>query len=173
MLAPFSPTRPRSRAASRGRPIRTYVGTVSPVWQPQKTNWCHGLTAESDTSRLVPAFVGCLRAQRSLSFLHASLPPLRRSRPRLRCVRAARWRCPSLRRPRFVTMTLALTAMMTAISAVHWKAARALFRFRKSRRAGWHAFLANVKMPAAFGPTRPRTRATSCGRPICTYVGTV
>ena len=29
-----------------------------------------------------------------------------------------------------------LTAVMTAISAVHWKAARALFRFRKSSAAG-------------------------------------
>ena len=35
-------------------------------------------------------------------------------------------------------MTLALTAVMTAISAVHRKAARALFRFRKSSGAGWH-----------------------------------
>ena len=35
-------------------------------------------------------------------------------------------------------MTFAVTAMKTAISAVHWKAARALFRFRKFRRAGWH-----------------------------------
>ena len=68
---------------------------------------------------------------------------------------------------------LALTAVMTAISGMHWKAARALFRFRKSRRAGRHDLLAIVKMPAAFGPTRPRTRATSCGRPIRTYVGTV
>ena len=33
---------------------------------------------------------------------------------------------------------LALTVVMTAISAVHWKAARALFRFRKFSRAGWH-----------------------------------
>ena len=35
-------------------------------------------------------------------------------------------------------MTLALTAVMTAISAVHQKAARALFRFRKLIAAGWH-----------------------------------
>ena len=35
-------------------------------------------------------------------------------------------------------MTFAVTAMLTAISAVHWKAARALFRFRKFSRAGWH-----------------------------------
>ena len=33
---------------------------------------------------------------------------------------------------------LALTAVMTAISAVHQKAARALFRFRKSAAAGQH-----------------------------------
>ena len=51
---------------------------------------------------------------------------------------------------------LGLTAVMTAISAVHRKDARALFRFRKSRRAGRHDLLAIVKMPAAFGPTRPR-----------------
>ena len=46
---------------------------------------------------------------------------------------------------------LALTAVMTAISAVHRKAARALFRFRKLSRAGRHDLLAIVKMPAAFG----------------------
>ena len=68
---------------------------------------------------------------------------------------------------------LALTAVMTAISAVHRKDARALFRFRKSAAAGQHDLLAIVKMPAAFGPTRPRSRATSRGRPIRTYVGTV
>ena len=68
---------------------------------------------------------------------------------------------------------LALTAVMTATSAVHRKAARALFRFRKSAAAGQHDLLAIVKMPAAFGPTRPRSRATSRGRPIRTYVGTV
>ena len=67
---------------------------------------------------------------------------------------------------------LALTAVMTAISAVHRKDARALFRFRKSAAAGQHDLLAIVKMPAAFGPTRPRSRATSRGRPIRTYVGT-
>ena len=66
-----------------------------------------------------------------------------------------------------------LTAVMTAISAVHRKAARALFRFRKFSRAGQHDLLAIVKMPAAFGPTRPRSRTTSRGRPIRTYVGTV
>ena len=68
---------------------------------------------------------------------------------------------------------LALTAVMTAISAVHRKAARALFRFRKFIATGQHDLLAIVKMPAAFGPTRPRSRATSRGRPIRTYVGTV
>ena len=35
-------------------------------------------------------------------------------------------------------MTFALTAVMAAISAVHRKAARALFRFRKLIAAGWH-----------------------------------
>ena len=68
---------------------------------------------------------------------------------------------------------LALTAVMTAISAVHQKAARALLRFRKFIATGRHDLLAIVKMPAAFGPTRPRSRATSRGRPIRTYVGTV
>ena len=53
MPAAFGPTRPRSRAKSCRRPIRTYVGTTLPAWQPQPTNWCHGLTAESDTGRLV------------------------------------------------------------------------------------------------------------------------
>ena len=53
MPAAFGPTRPRSCATSRGRPIRTYVGTVLPAWQPQKTNWCHGLTAESENCRPV------------------------------------------------------------------------------------------------------------------------
>ena len=67
---------------------------------------------------------------------------------------------------------LALTAVLTAISAVHRKDARALFRFRKSAAAGQHDLLAIVKMPAAFGPTRPRSRATSRGRPIRTCVGT-
>ena len=67
---------------------------------------------------------------------------------------------------------LALTAVMTAISAVHRKDARALFRFRNSAAAGRHDLFGNVKMPAAFGPTRQRTRAKSRGRPIRTYVGT-
>ena len=69
-------------------------------------------------------------------------------------------------------MRLALTAVMTAISAVHQKAARALLRFRKCGGAGRHDLFGNVKMPAAFGPTRQRTRAKSRGRPIRTYVGT-
>ena len=34
------------------------------------------------------------------------------------------------------TMTFGLTAVMTSISAMHQKAARALFRFRKSGAAG-------------------------------------
>ena len=50
-------------------------------------------------------------------------------------------------------MTLALTAVMTAISAVLRKVARALFRFRNFIATGQHDLLAIVKMPAAFGPT--------------------
>ena len=55
---------------------------------------------------------------------------------------------------------LALTAVMTSISAVHRKDARALSGFErgKSAAAGRHDLLAIVKMPAAFGPTRPRSR---------------
>ena len=68
---------------------------------------------------------------------------------------------------------LALTAVMTAISAVHQKAARALLRFRKFIATGRHDLLAIVNMPPPFNPTRPRSRATSLGRPIRTYVGTV
>ena len=68
MPAAFGPTRPRSRATSRGRPIRTYVGTVLPAWQPQKTNWCHGLTAESDTSRPVGQHHCAAENGRSVSF---------------------------------------------------------------------------------------------------------
>ena len=68
---------------------------------------------------------------------------------------------------------LALTAVMTAISAMHQKAARALFRFRKSGAAGLHDIFGNAELQLAFGPTRPRSRATSRGRPIRTYVGTV
>ena len=34
------------------------------------------------------------------------------------------------------TVSTDLTAVMTAISAVHWKAARALSRFRKTHAAG-------------------------------------
>ena len=70
-------------------------------------------------------------------------------------------------------MRLALTAVMTAISAVHQKAARALFRFRKSGAAGWHDIFGNAELQPTFGPTRPWSRATSRGRPIRTYVGTV
>ena len=69
-------------------------------------------------------------------------------------------------------MTLALTAVMTAISAVHQKAARA-FTVSKFIATGRHDLLAIVKMPPPFSPTRPRSRAASRGRPIRTYVGTV
>ena len=68
MPPPFSPTRPRSRAASRGRPICTYVGTVLPAWQPQKTNWCHGLTAESENCRPVGQHHCAAENGRSVSF---------------------------------------------------------------------------------------------------------
>ena len=68
MPAAFGPTRPRSRATSRGRPIRTYVGTVLPAWQPQKTNWCHGLSAENDTSRPVGQHHCAAENGRSVSF---------------------------------------------------------------------------------------------------------
>ena len=68
MPAAFGPTRPRSCAASRGRPIRTYVGTVLPAWQPQKTNWCHGLSAESDTCRPVGQHHCAAENARSVSF---------------------------------------------------------------------------------------------------------
>ena len=52
MLAPFSPTRLRSHFKSRRRPIRTYDGTRMPAWQRERTNWCHGLPAESGHGRL-------------------------------------------------------------------------------------------------------------------------
>ena len=68
MPAAFGPTRPRSHATSRGRPIRTYVGTVLPAWQPQKTNWCHGLTAESENCRLVGQHHCAAENGRSVSF---------------------------------------------------------------------------------------------------------
>ena len=71
MPPPFSPTRPRSRAASRGRPIRTYVGTVLPAWQPQKTNWCHSLSAESDTCRPVGQHHCAAENGRSVSFFRS------------------------------------------------------------------------------------------------------
>ena len=71
------------------------------------------------------------------------------------------------------TMTLGLTAVMTSISAMHQKTARALFRFRKSGAAGQHDLFGNAELHLAFGPTRPWSRATSRGRPIRTYVGTV
>ena len=50
-------------------------------------------------------------------------------------------------------MTLGLTAVMTAISAMHQKAARALLRFRKSGAAGQHDLFGNAELHLAFGPT--------------------
>ena len=48
MLAPFSPTRLRSHFKACRRPIRTYDGTRMPAWQRERTNWSHGLPAQSD-----------------------------------------------------------------------------------------------------------------------------
>ena len=59
--------------------------------------------------------------------------------------------------------------MITAISAVHSWAARALFRLRKFAAAGEHDRLANAEVLATFGPTRPRNRSKPLGRPIGTY----
>ena len=67
---------------------------------------------------------------------------------------------------------ITLTAMMTAISAVHWQVARALLRFGQISRAAWHDLFGNAELQATFGPTRPRNRVKSCRRPIRTYVGT-
>ena len=90
MPPPFSPTRPRSRATSRGRPIRTYVGTVLPARQPQKRNWCHGLTAESENCRPVGQHHCAAENGRSVSFFPL-WPPFYDPRPRgsLERVRAA------------------------------------------------------------------------------------
>ena len=62
--------------------------------------------------------------------------------------------------------------MMTANSAVHYWAARALFRLRKFAAAGEHDRLANAEVLATFGPTSPRSRSKPLGRPIGTYDGT-
>ena len=62
--------------------------------------------------------------------------------------------------------------MMTANSAVHSWAERALFRLRKFAAAGEHDRLANDEVLATFGPTRPRSRSKPLGRPIGTYDGT-
>ena len=62
--------------------------------------------------------------------------------------------------------------MMTAISAVHSWAARALFRLRKFVADGWRDHARNTEMLVAFGPTRPRSRSKALGRPIGTYDGT-
>ena len=62
--------------------------------------------------------------------------------------------------------------MMTAISAVHSWAARALFRLRKFAAAGWRQLLANAEVLAPLSPTRLRSRSKPLGRPIRTYDGT-
>ena len=65
-----------------------------------------------------------------------------------------------------------MTAMMTANSAVHSWAARALFRLRKFAAAGWRQFFANAEVLAPLSPTRLRSRLKPLGRPIRTYDGT-
>ena len=168
MPAAFGPTRPRSRAKSCRRPIRTYVGTTLPAWQPQPTNWCHGLTAESDTCRPVGQHHCAAENARSVSFFPlwppfydsdgpgeawngsvrphwASLRPDGvRTVPTVARTVSRRWEgvkaSVKMVRARRVesesSELLALTAVMTAISAMHQKAARALLRFRKSGAAG-------------------------------------
>ena len=83
------------------------------------------------------------------------------------------WCCARSRRVEFESeTTIAVTAVMTAISAVHSWAARALFRLRKFVADGWHDHARNTEMLAAFGPTRPRSRSKALCRPIGTYDGT-
>ena len=65
-----------------------------------------------------------------------------------------------------------MTAMMTANSAVHSWAERALFRLRKFAAAGWRQLLANAEVLAPLSPTRLRSRLKPLGRPIRTYDGT-
>ena len=62
--------------------------------------------------------------------------------------------------------------MMTANSAVHSWAERALFRLRKFAAAGEHDRLANAEVLAPLSPTRLRSRLKPLGRPIRTYDGT-
>ena len=83
------------------------------------------------------------------------------------------WSCARSRRVESESeTTIAVTAMMTANSAVHSWAARALFRLRKFAAAGEHDRLANAEVLATFGPTRLRSRSKALGRPIRTYDGT-
>ena len=44
-LSTFEPTRHRSRPEALGTGVRPYERTPWPVWQPDRTNWCHGLPA--------------------------------------------------------------------------------------------------------------------------------
>ena len=83
------------------------------------------------------------------------------------------WSCARSRRVESESeTTIAVTAMMTATSAVRSWAARALFRLRKLAAAGEHDRLASAEVLATFGPTRPRSRSKPLGRPIGTYDGT-
>ena len=64
------------------------------------------------------------------------------------------WSCARSRRVESESeTTIAVTAMMTANSAVHSWAARALFGLRKFAAAGEHDRLANAEVLATFGPT--------------------
>ena len=83
------------------------------------------------------------------------------------------WSCARSRRVESESeTTIAVTAMMTGISAVHSWAARALFRLRKFAAAGEHDRLANAEVLAPLSPTRLRSRLKPLGRPIRTYDGT-
>ena len=44
-LSTFEPTRHRGRPEALGTGVRPYERTPWPVWQPDRTNWCHGLPA--------------------------------------------------------------------------------------------------------------------------------
>ena len=83
------------------------------------------------------------------------------------------WSCARSRRVESESeTTIAVTAMMTANSAVHSWAERALFRLRKFAAAGWRQFFANAEVLAPLSPTRLRSRLKPLGRPIGTYDGT-
>ena len=94
MLAPFNPTRLRSHFKARRRPIRPYDGTRMPAWQRERTNWCHGLPAESGHGRLSAFHHSGRRrwtkmAKSSLFSLVATFYTTRRSRGNFERVRAA------------------------------------------------------------------------------------